>query len=317
MPDTSVMCPNDNNLDNLNSPNQADVESHSSTTTTSATAKAGVEQSMVLNVSHIRSEILHVQKSVEPALLENSQPMTKSASLSSHSSIKEEDVRGPSPYGTRSRNRFGRRLNYAEDVEMDNDTGIRNRHGTSSIGSSPSDVAPIIQTFPGVDMGSTNNLRQIYNANGVYISNATNQDKGLQLPTVNHPAEKKKRKYERHPRKSSPSSDTRLAARDAIPGTSQFFALPSGTPESAPPGKRRKIGEGHVVTQSSTPDHGPVANILKKSSSSHPTKHGLYETCLVTFEKSGALLRNGKLEADDGSTYSVNGKLSAACCVPN
>jgi len=316
MPDTSVTCPSGN--DNLSTPNQADVESHSSTTTISATAKAVVEKSVVLNASHIRSEILHVQKSVEPASLENSQPMTtKSASLSSHSSMKEDDVRGPSPYGTRSRNRFGRRLNYSEDVEMDNDTGIWKRPGTSSIRSSPSDIAPVIQTFPGVDMASTDNLRQMSNANGVYMSNAINRDKGLQLLTVSHPAEKKKRKYERHPQKSSPSSDTRLAARDAIPGTSQFFALPSGTPESAPPGKRRKLGEDHYVTQSSTPDHGTASNTLKKSSSSHSTKHGPRETCLVTFEKSGALLRNGKLEADDGSTYSVNGKLSAACYVPN
>ena len=51
--------------------------------------------------------------------ISQSQPMSLTTSGSSLSSVKDDDPGGPSPYGTRSRNRSTARPNYSEDLEMD------------------------------------------------------------------------------------------------------------------------------------------------------------------------------------------------------
>ncbi|KAJ5543537.1 hypothetical protein N7461_009540 [Penicillium sp. DV-2018c] len=99
------------------------------------------------------------------------------------------------------------------------------------------------------------------------------------------------------------------SAKDAIPGTSSF----SARPEDANNTNSRKRKQP-ASTPSSTPTSGSAA---KKIFTSPPEdSEGGNFTNMVSFESSGPYLHDGKLIADDGTTFAVNDHVYLICEPP-
>lgn len=244
---------------------------------------------------------------------EQSQPMTRNASTSSSSSTKNQDASDSAPYGTRSRSGAGTRPNYADDNELDSaimslrEDGFSNgkpstspEGATKSAGEASQPRGPSTTIKLNIKSGNFPHASQ----NGFF---AANSDQHPRSDGAGPPQpERKKRKYERHqPAKNQAARDSQNGAaaaaatsRDAIPGASQFSAMPNGASE-APPWKRRKTSDGQ--------SHVPYPS-ARTSSLGHPANQEPRESALVTFESSGYFLKNGELQADNGRSYAPNGK---------
>ena len=209
----------------------------------------------------------------------DSQPMTKSSSSSSMPSVTGTyiaDVAGPSPYGTRSRNRTGNaRPNYAEDRELDAEfecgSGRKPQTGGSSMTSS--------QAQPGENDKSI----------GVSTRRSSTTNSG---PTA------------------SKVTATNVS-KDGLPGMSSFSLNPDPGVTSLPAtSKKRKTGSGvsqsvTLPTSGHSVSHGTTRRAVTAASS------GSYrETNMLSFENCKGYLKNGKLKADDGTILGVNGKSS-------
>ena len=241
--------------------------------------------------------------------------MTRNASASSSSSTKQQEGGDPSPYGTRSR-KTGLRPNYADDLELDsaimgmrNDDAVPAKRPASTDAAAKSGGETAQPRAPTTTTTTTTiklNIKSHPATTGTSSGfTAVNATKPAPLPAAapqtssTQPPERKKRKYERHaPLKNAANGVAASSGKDLVPGISQFAASNADPPLS----KKRKTsdGLGHV---------GPSP--ARKSSATLATpKPGPRETCIVSFEKSGATLNKyGKLEADDGSVYSPNGEL--------
>jgi hypothetical protein len=93
------------------------------------------------------------------------------------------------------------------------------------------------------------------------------------------------------------------AAKDAIPGTSSFSAKPDDGAGSSSSSRKRK------QPASSTNSNSTNGNAAKKVFTAAPSADAsLAETNMVSFENRGSYLKDGKLIADDGTTFAVNGK---------
>lgn len=205
----------------------------------------------------------------EPAL--QSQPMTATTSESSHASTKGTKEPAATPYGTRSRNRPGTsRINYAEDVEMDFEMAPVSTNGTTSEPPSRGSVATESGQSSGVGGKKGSGGGQ---GNAPWGSAAPNPKD--QPPNLN------------------------------IPGTSSFAANPNDKP--AQPPKRRKNAASHatngVHASAAPPSQGGARRVNHAMTPANSTR----ESLMMTFEKTGAMLKNGRLEADDGRTVSING----------
>ena len=85
----------------------------------------------------------------------------------------------------------------------------------------------------------------------------------------------------------------KVTTKDIIPGTSSFSTVPS---------KKRKAASGAVNATSS----GTATPINRVGTPSNNVSERASNT--MAFIKHKALLKNGKLVADDGTTFAVNGK---------
>lgn len=248
-----------------------------------------------------------------PSAMENP-AILRAASLSGpaskettpNSSARDESQSESAAYSTRSRNRSTTtRPNYADDVEMDFEMPVakpgtyadKRRSASSEI---PAKTAPNSESKGPMIRLYTNSSA----ANGAAKPiSSTKLPKPATSSTPDINSERKKRKYERqsigHAADHSEGRSASGAAKDAIPGTSQFFAAPNGNAEAPPPPKKRKTGD----------------DVNKSSLDSYHRRHEPRETSLITFEKHGSILKGGKLVADDGSTYSANGTLLRGCFV--
>lgn len=102
------------------------------------------------------------------------------------------------------------------------------------------------------------------------------------------------------PRKSLSNGQNANGAKDAIPGTSSFSARPDEVN-----GSNLRKRKQPASTPSSTPNSGGA---VKKIFTSPPgDSEGDYFTNMVSFENSGPYLQDGKLIADDGTTFALNG----------
>ena len=242
------------------------------------------------------------EKIASRASAPTSQPMSKAPSSSStlNDDPKDDQSSGPAAYGTRSRNRPNAlRPNYAEDQDVDfemptlkADTFRR----SASPDSSSKSRAPSEASRPPTTLRLTTNPAK--NPATPLHSIASTENSLSNSPSDAH-NEKKKRKVERSSLpKSTANGANILASREsAIPGTSQFSAMPSDNAVVPPPKKRKTSDDQHNFS-------GPTRR--KASSSSH--KIACRESCLFTFDKTGAVLQSGKLVADDGTTYAPDGK---------
>ncbi|KAB8621901.1 hypothetical protein FH972_026012 [Carpinus fangiana] len=225
---------------------------------------------------------------------------SRAASPSSSSSSQKEDqttdANSAPVYGTRSR-KSGARVNYADD-DYEFEMAVT-KVDDASKRSTPADATKARPSVEGTRPAQT--IRLTTSApNGASSASVSGNEKNTS-PSGAQPPERKKRKYERHNQKAAPSPDAR------IPGTSQFFASPSAAEQ--PSGKRRKTGDG------SSPN-GDSGAITRKQSSHSSSKLEGRTSQIVTFARTGAGLKDGKLYADDGDIYSVDDTVFLICEPP-
>lgn len=212
------------------------------------------------------------------ALTLESQPMTKTSSASSVPSgmaVSTADNAGPSPYGTRSRNKAGNaRPNYAEDREMDveSDWAAAKKSQASGGAGSPG------QALAGDSDKSTGvNTRRSSNTTPASAGN-----------------------------KAGPTGNT----KDGIPGMSSF-SLNSEAHASPLPAnsKKRKAPGGGVAASTASHNSGPATSHGTSRRAATTVSSARYrETNMLTFEDSQGYLKDGKLQADDGTNLSINGE---------
>jgi hypothetical protein len=216
-----------------------------------------------------------------------SQPMTatQSASSSASSAVLAKDASskekegGPSPYGTRSRNRreTAPRPNYAEDKDNEMEyefTSPALTNGKQSKSTTSNDVpAPTAAAEPGRISGvSTRRASAV----------AT-------MPTAAPPT----------------------AAKDTIPGTSTFSSNPFQNGTATNPKKRKAASsttESKPVSQNGTSHQ----QLTRKASIAAHTARGFSN--MMSFDNCGAQLHNGELIADDGTVLAVNGMFAFRSC---
>lgn len=208
----------------------------------------------------------------------DSQPMTKSSSSSSMPSVtgtSTADVAGPSPYGTRSRNRTGNaRPNYAEDRELDAEfeSGSGRKPQAGGISVTPS------QAQPGENDKSV----------GVSTRRSSTTISG---PTA------------------SKATATNVS-KDGLPGMSSFSLNPDPSITSLPVTSKKRKTPGSGVSQSATlPTSGhSVSHGTTRRATTVASSGSYRETNMLSFENCKGYLKNGKLKADDGTILGVNGK---------
>ncbi|KAK4962352.1 hypothetical protein LTR28_004514, partial [Elasticomyces elasticus] len=176
-------------------------------------------------------------------------------------SIANENVTGPTQYGTRSRNRTGNaRPNYAEDQEMDFEL-----------------AAPQANTAIAEPAATRLLFRPQQSAETRHTPEAS-FNRFVAVNTNGIPPQ--------------PS-----AAKEPIPGTSKFSAVPS---------KKRKAAGNSTTTGSTSAGPAFTSQAVVRKSLSASNTHPVRETNMMTFEKSRAVLKDGKLVADDGTAIAVN-----------
>lgn len=221
---------------------------------------------------------LQKNESSHRALALESQPMTKTSSSSSIPSgmaTNTADNVGPSPYGTRSRNKAGNaRPNYAEDREMDTEYDWAAAKKSQASGG----AVPLGQAQAGDSDRST----------GVNTRRSSNT---APLSATS---------------KAGPAGN----AKDGIPGTSSFSL---NSEAIAPPlpatSKKRKAPGGGVAASAASQHSGQAAShgtSRRATTTVSSARHR--ETNMLTFENSQGYLKDGKLKADDGTLLGINGE---------
>ncbi|KAL5046380.1 hypothetical protein BDW71DRAFT_65729 [Aspergillus fruticulosus] len=100
------------------------------------------------------------------------------------------------------------------------------------------------------------------------------------------------------------------AAKDGIPGTSSFLAKPDEAAPSSNSSRKRK-------QPASLPTNASNENASKKVFTAAPgVAAGQGDSNMVTFDGKGAYLKDGKLTADDGTTFAVNDHVYLICEPP-
>lgn len=187
------------------------------------------------------------------------------------SSSKDSEENGAAPYGTRSRNRLGRsRPNYAEDIEMD---------------------------FEMTAVPTNGNVSDPPSRGSVAGENGQPGGVGGKKGPVPAPANA--------PWGNSGSNSRDSPANANIAGAS---AAATANPPSAvqPPVKRRKNTSATNGNHQSAA--APSQAGAKRGNHVMVAASSARESNMLTFENTGAMLKDGRMEADDGQTVSINGK---------
>lgn len=255
-------------------PSFVSIEPHSVTAPTSSRLPSASPQSN----SPRAVEIL------EKRNLPASQPMTATSSSSSvaldHQANNSGDSNGPSPYGTRSRNRTGNaRPNYAEDrepeIDFDWSSAKKRSRGVSGSGVAGSALSAEAERTSG------SNTRRSSNSAGTPV-------------VINGKA------------------TTVTGPRDHIPGMSSFSVNPepaSNVPASASSRKRKAPGNGLTTSHASSSTSRTSLSLSQRrqGAAGVPSATSMRATNIMTFENCQGCLRNGRLEADNGDVLSING----------
>jgi len=227
-------------------------------------------------------------------------------SLVNQAATEDDDTLSQNAYSTRSRGKNSTRPNYAEDgeVELDAKVGVGQK-STSKVSASLQGTSKRTQvTSQDATKGDRGGLTSA-STDGNLSANVSGSEASFTRTTVEQSSERKKRKYTKSSNAKSDSSRVLPSSKTSIPGTSHFSATTRVTPEIAG-SKRRKLG--HDPRRPSAESPPVVSAKLKVSSMSQSKGRGVPpQSSLVTFEKFGAVLQEGKLVADDGQVYAVNG----------
>lgn len=244
--------------------------SHASSTRNSTPAAASVNaHQAVQNPTDASFAMEDVQQ-----LQETSHGTSDVAQPSSKDS--EQNGEMPSSYGTRSRNRPGRvRPNYAEDTDMDFEMGVAAANGNLSDPPSRNSVAPDNLHSSGSSGKKGPSSVQGDASWGNSGSNAKEHATNANLPSA---------------AAASPAS------------------LPAST---VPPLTKRRKNAATSTTNGAHAGAAAPSQTGAKRGSHHAmvvATHAARETNMMTFEKTGAFLKEGHLQADDGQTVKINGK---------
>ncbi|KAI1437565.1 hypothetical protein GGR50DRAFT_46887 [Xylaria sp. CBS 124048] len=219
------------------------------------------------------------------------QPMSKSNSASSNSHSKDT-MAGPSPYGTRSRNRGQVRPNYAEDKELDvemEDAYPEKKEEVPKKASRQANAAT----------NGTNDANK---------ATASNSRKGAAAD-------------------DSKTANSHTTCKDAS-STSSAMANTAGPTTASGSSKKRKATtqatSSNVQSQASTPTPTStttaVASLRRNGAqtmvATAQASAGYRETNMLSFQKSGAILKNGQMIADDGTILEVNNHVYLVCEPP-
>ncbi|KAK2765362.1 putative PHD type zinc finger protein with BAH domain-containing protein [Arachnomyces sp. PD_36] len=208
-----------------------------------------------------------------------SQPMTTTTSTSSDHAVAEpaSSSNTPAPYGTRSRNRNGApRPNYAEDGDGDME----------------------FEATPSAPRGT----RKVAGASVQNSSNASPATEGDRTSGVST----------RRAHATANGNNT----KDAIPGTSSFFAGPNATNGSSASKKRKQPGSSNAQ---SSPAPAPPSTLSKKTGTptiQYSNPQTQTDTSMLTFDNCGGYMKNDKLVADDGTSFEVNDHAYMICEPP-
>ncbi|KAF2442438.1 hypothetical protein P171DRAFT_392315 [Karstenula rhodostoma CBS 690.94] len=251
----------------------------SSTRTSTPAAAASLEDGQLMQTSN------GSPAPTEQAL--QSQPMSATASSSSDAATKEPTEAPTAPYGTRSRNRPERksRVNYAEDVEMDFELAPDPTNGnTNGNGSGPPSRGSAV-TESGQSAGAGGKKGA-----GAGQGNASWGASGPNAKDI------------------PPNANT--------PGASTLTASPATTPAPQPQPKRRKNAASHATTPSHANGAAPSQPGARRAQNAVAAAASPRETNMLTFENSGAHLKDGCLVADDGQTVAINDQVYLVCEPP-
>ncbi|EUC36645.1 hypothetical protein COCCADRAFT_2301 [Bipolaris zeicola 26-R-13] len=190
-----------------------------------------------------------------------------------------------SSYGTRSRGRPGRsRPNYAEDAEMDFEVPAASANGNVSDPPSRSSVAPDSGHASSVSGKKGSGPAQ---GNGSWGNSGSNTKDSAANPTA-------------------PSTSATAASTQ------------SSTLQPQPPTKRRKNAAASAANGSHASATAPSQAGAKRGSQAGTmvAASSARESNMMTFENTAAILKNGRLEADDGQTVSVSDQVYLVCEPP-
>jgi hypothetical protein len=234
-------------------------------------------------------------------------PPSEKLSLNEPPSTKDSGT-GPSPYGTRSRNRTGAsRPNYAEDKDLDmeifdgssgkRDDDSKKATRQSASANSSSQGAAQTTAAPRTSIGSSRKP----------------------LPTEasqNHHGAGANSKDGKEP--SSTTNSTSTVAANSTTATS----TPAAAASTQQPTRKRKA----ATSQAATPAASQVQHSSNGHTSTAPQKkipailhdgRGYSETNMLTFENCEAKPnKDGKMVADDGTVLGVNGECLQYCLLP-
>ncbi|OLN88561.1 E3 ubiquitin-protein ligase SNT2 [Colletotrichum chlorophyti] len=225
---------------------------------------------------------------LDAALRNTSQHLAKSSPSGSDPSAKDAAaVEAANPYGTRSRNRTGSsRPNYAEDRDIDVD---------------------MYDYYP--EKKDQESKKSARHSN---VSAATTQESAARS---NGPT-----------RKALPSDDTKATipqnvAKDAQPANSTSTSQTSASTNPTQPTKKRKATSHASSVTSQAQTSAAASSSIAGTGASRKAASGPYassyaETNMLSFENGGAVPRDGKLVADDGTVLAPNDNVYLVCEPP-
>jgi hypothetical protein len=211
--------------------------------------------------------------SADQDALQDSKDASNDTPNPAQASSKDSEENGAAPYGTRSRNRPGRsRPNYAEDTEMEFEMTAASASANGNISDPPSRNSAPVEGGPSSGVGGKK-------GSGPAQGNASWGNSG------------------------SNSKDN-----PANPNISGASAVATATPPSTaqPPVKRRKNAAATNGNNASAA--APSQPGAKRGNHVMVAANSARESNMLTFENTGAILKDGRMVADDGQTVSINGK---------
>ncbi|KAI4676626.1 uncharacterized protein J4E84_009461 [Alternaria hordeiaustralica] len=280
--------PSPRNEDDAQSNQQHQTSAASEVAPSKSTSKASTRNSTPAASLEVREPAQNPNDA--SSAMDDVQPSPEAANVASNqskASSKEPDQNGEalSSYGTRSRGRPGRsRPNYAEDTEMDFEMGAAATNGNASDPPSRNSVAP--ENGHSASVGGKKGSASAQ-GNASWGNSGTNTKETAPNPHIS--------------------------------GTSATAAsTQSSTPQPQPATKRRKNAAANGANGSHASAAAPSQAGAKRGShaSAMVAANSARETNMMTFENTGAFLKHGHLEADDGQILSVNDQVYLVCEPP-
>ncbi|KAI5862182.1 hypothetical protein GGS23DRAFT_110300 [Durotheca rogersii] len=239
----------------------------------------------------------------------DSQPMAKSTSSGSNPSAKEAAA-GPSPYGTRSRNRGQARPNYAEDKDGDVDMydafldkkddepkKSSRQVGTSANGAGDASRATASASRKGAAVAASV-ASAPEDGKGGGSSHAATKDSHAASNATSNAAS------------TSTTSTTSKKRKAPTQSTASNAHHRANTPvPSGPAATGTRRGASHTTAAVS-------AGTTTATTSMAPSNGGYKMSNMLSFEKCGAIPRDGKMVADDGTVLQANDHVYLVCEPP-